>query len=150
MPQSLAKIYVHIVFSTKYRQPFITEDIEDNLFAYLGAMCNDMDCPPIKIGGYQDHVHILCLLSRKVAVMDLLEEIKAHSSKWMKTQRADLKNFYWQDGYAVFSVDPEKVEIIIRYIENQKNHHRKIKFQDEMRHLFTKNNIDFDEKYVWD
>jgi putative transposase len=150
MPQSLSKNYVHIVFSTKYRQPFITDDIEDALFAYLGAMCKDMDCPPIKIGGYRDHVHILCLLSRKIAMMDLLEEIKAHSSKWMKTQGPALKNFYWQDGYAAFSVNPMGVDVVIRYIENQKKHHQKIKFQDEMRNFFKKYKIEFNERYVWD
>lgn len=150
MPQSLAKNYVHIIFSTKYRQPFITEDIEDALFAYLGAMCKDMDCPRIKIGGYLDHVHILCLLFRKVALMDLLEEIKAHSSKWMKTMGPAFKNFYWQDGYAAFSVNPMGVEVVIRYIENQKKHHQKIKFQDEMRNIFRKYKIEFEEKYVWD
>jgi putative transposase len=150
MPQSLAKNYVHIIFSTKYRQPFITDDIDDALFAYLGAMCKDMDCQPIKIGGYRDHVHILCLLSRKVAMMDLLEEIKAHSSKWMKTQGHTFKNFYWQDGYAAFSVSPTGVDRVIRYIENQKKHHQKIKFQDEMRIIFKKNKIDYNETYVWD
>lgn len=150
MPQSLSKNYVHIVFSTKYRQPFITDDIEDALFAYLGAMCKDMDCPPIKIGGYRDHVHILCLLSRKIAMMDLLEEIKAHSSKWMKTHGPAFENFYWQDGYAAFSVNPMGVDVVIRYIENQKKHHQKIKFQDEMRNFFKKYKIDFNERYVWD
>jgi len=150
MPQSLVKNYVHIVFSTKYRQPFITDDIEDALFAYLGAMCKDMDCPPIKIGGYRDHVHILCLLSRKIAMMDLLEEIKAHSSKWMKTQGPAFKNFYWQDGYAAFSVNPMGVERVIRYIENQKKHHQKIKFQEEIRSIFKKYKIEFSEIYFWD
>lgn len=150
MPQSLSRNYVHIIFSTKYRQPFITEEIEDALFAYLGAMCKDMDCPPIKIGGYLDHVHILCLLSRKVAMMDLLEEIKAHSSKWMKTMGPSLKTFYWQDGYAAFSVNPMGVDRVIRYIENQKKHHQKIKFQDEMRIIFKKYKIEFEERYVWD
>lgn len=150
MPQSLAKNYIHIVFSTKYRQPFITDDIEHALFAYLGAMCKNMDSIPIKIGGYRDHVHILCVLSRKVALMDLVEEIKSHSSKWMKTQGDTFKNFYWQRGYAAFSVSPGNVDRTFRYIENQKNHHMSILFQDEMRKFFRKYGIEYDEKYVWD
>jgi putative transposase len=109
-----------------------------------------MDCLPIKIGGHRDHVHVLCVLSRKIALMDLLEEMKAHSSKWMKTQGDSFKNFYWQDGYAAFSVSPEDVDNIIHYIENQKKHHQKISFQDEMRDYFKKYMIDYDEKYVWD
>ena len=143
MPQSLAKNYIHIVFSTKYRQPFITDDIEHALVAYLGAMCKDMDSIPIKIGGYRDHVHMLCVLSRKVALMDLVEEIKSHSSQWMRTQGDTFKNFYWQRGYAAFSVSPGNVDRTFRYIENQKNHHRKISFQNEMRSYLKKYKIDF-------
>lgn len=150
MPQSHAKNYLHIIFSTKYRQPFIDEEIEDKLFAYLGAMCKDMDSTPIKIGGHSDHVHILCLLSRKVALMDLLEEVKAHSSKWMKTQGDAYKSFYWQDGYAAFSISAKDVDKVIHYIENQRIHHKKISFQDEMRRFFKKYKVDYDEKYVWD
>ncbi|HSK14028.1 MAG TPA: IS200/IS605 family transposase [Phnomibacter sp.] len=150
MPQSLVKNYIHIVFSTKYRQPFITKKIENALYAYIGAMCNDMDCPPIKIGGHLNHVHILCLLSRKVALMDLLEEIKAHSSKWMKTNGPEFTNFYWQDGYAAFSVSSKEVDKVILYIEHQHEHHETIKFQDEMRAIFVQTKTKFDERYCWD
>lgn len=85
MGQSLVKNYLHIVFSTKYRQPFIYEPVEQELHAYLGGICKNLECHPIKIGGYIDHIHILCMLSKKIALMKLLEEVKSHSSKWMKT-----------------------------------------------------------------
>ena len=109
-----------------------------------------MECHPIKIGGYTDHVHILCMLSKKIALMKLLEEVKSHSSKWMKTKDESLKNFYWQDGYGAFSVNPSEVDVVKAYIENQKEHHKKITFQDEYRALLKEHNIEYDERYIWD
>ena len=93
MPQSLIRNYVHLVFSTKYREQLIYPPIEDELYAYLGRECKRLGCQPIKIGGYTDHVHILCLLSQKIALMKLMEQIKSHSSKWMKTKETYLEGF---------------------------------------------------------
>jgi REP element-mobilizing transposase RayT len=150
MGQSLVKNYVHIVFSTKHRAPLITENIENSLHAYMGGICNNLGCPPLKIGGYYDHVHILCALSKKIALMKLLEEVKGHSSKWMKLQGEAFHNFYWQDGYGAFSVNPSQVETVTRYIANQKAHHGKKIFQDEYRAFLKKYNVAYDERYVWD
>lgn len=150
MPQSLAQIYLHISFSTKYREPLIDEKIENELYAYLGATCKAWDCQPIKVGGYLDHVHILCKLSRKVAVMELLEEVKKSSSKWIKTKGDKYAHFYWQGGYAAFSVNPAEIGHVINYITNQKEHHTKKSFQDELRYFLKKYGVDFDERYVWD
>lgn len=107
---------MHIVFSTKYREPLIYP-IEAELHAYLGGICNKLDCPVIKVGGYTDHIHILCMLSKKIALIKLMEEMKSHSSKWMKTKHESLKNFFWQDGYGAFSVNPAEVDIVVGYIE---------------------------------
>jgi len=150
MAQSLVKNYVHVVFSTKHRQPLIHPPIEQELHAYLGGICNALECYPITIGGYVDHVHLLCMLSKKIAMMKFLEEIKAHSSKWIKTKSADVQNFYWQDGYGAFSVSPTHVDALKTYIAGQHAHHGKIGYQDELRHLFEKNHVEFDERYVWD
>jgi REP element-mobilizing transposase RayT len=150
MGQSLVKNYLHIVFSTKYRAHLIHPPYELELHAYLGGICKDMECSPIKIGGYTDHIHILCMLSKKIALMKLLEEVKSHSSKWMKTKDLSLKNFYWQDGYGAFSVNPAQVDKVIAYIENQHNHHRKKDFQDEYRKYLNEYKIEYDERYVWD
>jgi putative transposase len=109
-----------------------------------------LECHPIKIGGYAEHIHILCMLSKKVTLIKLLEEVKSHSSKWMKTKDASLKNFYWQDGYGAFSVNPSEVSVVIGYIENQKEHHSKKKFQDEYRAFLKKYEVEYDERYVWD
>jgi REP element-mobilizing transposase RayT len=150
MGQSLVKNYVHIVFSTKHRQPLIKEFIEDELYSYLGGICKALECTPIKIGGYYDHVHILCMLSKKITLMKLLEEVKSHSSKWIKTKDESLKNFYWQDGYGAFSVNPKEVDVVINYIATQKEHHGKITFQDEYRKILKKYQVEYDERYVWE
>ncbi len=150
MPQSLAKVCVHIVFSTKYRQPLIDEKIENELWSYMGGICNELECQPVKIGGYVDHIHILCVLSRKIAIMKLVQEIKQSSSKWIKTKGHEYKDFYWQDGYGIFSVNPSGLDVVIRYIENQKAHHQEKEFKDEFRGFLKKYNVEYDERYVWD
>lgn len=150
MSQSLVKLATHIIFSTKYRQPLIDAAIEPELHAYLGGVCNKMDSIPVKVGGYTDHIHILCLLSKKVALMDLPEEIKKRSSRWAKEKGDAYKDFYWQRGYGAFSVNPSELDVVIRYIENQHEHHQHRTFQDEFRGFLKKYNVEYDERYVWD
>ena len=150
MGQSLVKNYIHIIFSTKYREALIYEPVEQELHAYLGGICKNLECQPIKVGGYIDHIHILCMLSKKIALMKLVEEVKSHSSKWMKTKGDDLKNFYWQDGYGGFSVNPSQVDIVINYIANQREHHLRKDFKNEYRGFLKKYKVDYDERYVWD
>jgi len=150
MSQSLSKVYVHITFSTKNHQPYIDDTIEISLFEYIGGICKGLDCNPVKIGGHHDHVHILCLLSRKTAQMKLLEEIKKQSSKWIKTKGKIYSDFYWQDGYAIFSVNPSETDVVVAYIANQHEHHKKITFKDEFRAFLKKYKVDYDERYVWD
>lgn len=150
MGQSLVNNYLHIVFSTKYRQPLIDKSVEAELHAYLGGICNRLECPAIIVGGYTDHIHILCRLSQKVKLMKLLEEVKSHSSKWIKTKGQAYQNFYWQDGYGAFSVQPSEIERVIKYIANQRAHHDKKTFQNEFRNILETNNAEYDERYVWD
>jgi putative transposase len=150
MPQSIAYNYLHITFSTKYREPLIDEAIEEELFKYIGGICKNLECNPIKVGGYRDHIHILCVLSRKIALMKLLEEVKSHSSKWIKTKGDQYKNFYWQRGYGSFSVNPAEIDIVVRYIENQAEHHKKKTFQEEYVAFLKKYNAEYDERYLWD
>ena len=150
MGQSLTKNYIHIVFSTKHRKPLIDDSIETELHSYLGGICNQLECQVVKVGGYTDHIHILCMLSKKIPLMELMKKLKSGSSKWIKTKAERYHNFYWQDGYGAFSVNPAEVEIVANYITNQKEHHRKKTFQDEYRDFLNKYNIVYDEKYVWD
>ena len=150
MPQSLSKVYVHITFGTKNRQNLIDDSVQDSLYEYLGGICKGLECNPVKIGGYKNHVHILCLLSRKVAQMKLLEELKKQSSKWIKTKGDRYSGFYWQDGYGIFSVNPTQIDVVTEYISNQKKHHRKMTFKEELLAFLKKYGIDYDERYLWD
>lgn len=150
MAQSLAKNYVHIIFSTKHREPLIDEAIEQQLFNYMGGICKALECYPVQIGGCADHIHILCILSRKITLMKLVEEVKSHSSKWIKTKGENYKHFYWQNGYGAFSVSPTHVEAVRKYILNQRQHHDTHEFKNEFLGFLHKYDIEYDEKYIWD
>ncbi len=150
MGQSITKNFTHIVFSTKHRQPFITGDFENELYAYLGSICNSLDHTVIKVGGHLNHVHILCMLSKNVTLVKLMSALKINSSRWAKTKGENFKNFYWQDGYGSFSVNPSQVDVVIHYITHQHQHHQKKTFQDEYRGFLKKYKVDFDERFIWD
>jgi len=151
MPQSLAKVLLHIVFSTKNRAPYLkNKSVREGLFAYGAGVLEEIECPAIIIGGVEDHIHILCLLSRKVTIAKLIETFKTSTSKWIKTQGPNYKGFYWQGGYGAFSVSESQKEIVQRYVRNQEEHHRRLSFQEEFRELCRKHGIEVDERYVWD
>jgi putative transposase len=151
MSQSLVKNLIHLVYSTKHRKTWLSEDVRDRLFAYQAGIFKQWESPAIVIGGVEDHVHALFNLSKNYALKKVVEEIKKGSSKWMKTsQGASNKNFQWQNGYAGFSVSQSNVEQVKKYIEQQEDHHRKMTFQEELRGLFLRHGIEFDERYMWD
>lgn len=151
MPQSLVQIYVHIVFSTKNRKPFLKDlAFRERTHAYLKGICENQGCPSLQVGGVEDHVHILCRLSKTLDVSTLIRELKRDSSKWIKQENRRLADFYWQLGYGAFSVSPSHVEALKEYIANQVEHHRKETFQDEFRRLCKKYGVAIDERYVWD
>jgi putative transposase len=150
MPQSLASVLIHLVFSTKHRQPFITPVIETELHKYLATVFRGCDSPALQVGGYEDHIHALFSLSRKWAIADIVEEVKTSSSKWIKTKGAEFRQFHWQSGYGAFSVSQSNVQKVKNYIANQKEHHGKQSFQDEFRNFLEKHGVEYDERYVWD
>lgn len=150
MPQSLSNVLLHIVFSTKNRQPWIDAEIEQELFPYLATICNELGCPAHKIGGADDHVHIACSLSRTVEISKLLATIKANSSRWIKSKGPRFEHFAWQNGYGAFSVGQSQLEPLRMYIAGQREHHRRESFQDEFRKLLAKYQVEYDERYVWD
>ena len=113
-------------------------------------ICNELECYPVQVGGHNNHIHICCLLSKKITQIKLLEEIKKSSSKWIKTKGKKYEKFYWQDGYAVFSVNPFEVEKVVEYIKNQEEHHKKRTFQEELLAFLKKYNMEYDERYLWD
>ena len=150
MPQSLARILVHLIFSTKNRAPFLSPDLRTELHPYLTAALSQNGCIPIEVGGVEDHVHLLFALSRTLTVAQAVESLKTSSSKWIKTRRSSMANFYWQAGYGAFSVGQSNLDSVARYIQNQEQHHQQETFQDEFRKFLQKYQIPFDEAYVWD
>ena len=151
MAQSLGKILVHIVFSTKERRPFLRDKtLREEMHLYLGGILANLDCQPIIVGGVEDHVHLLCVLSRTNSVADIIKEVKRGSSLWIKTRSTDLHDFAWQSGYGIFSVGFSQIDPVRDYIARQEEHHRKISFQDEFRTLLKRYEVQFDERYVWD
>ncbi|PCJ54686.1 MAG: transposase [Candidatus Hydrogenedentota bacterium] len=150
MPQSLSKIYVHIIFSTARREKILPKELLPELYAYLATVIKNLDCHAVQIGGTEDHIHILCVQSKNISTAKLVEEIKKPTSMWLKTKSDALTQFHWQSGYGAFSVSQSDVDRVREYIQNQEEHHRSRSFQDEFREFLSRYDVDFDEKYIWD
>jgi len=150
MPQSLSAVYIHLVFSTKERRPFLRyKTIRNSLHSYLGGISKQLECAPIITGGMEDHVHLLARFGRTITQAEWVKELKRVSNLWLKEQHS-IRDFEWQGGYADFSVSASNLEQVKEYIANQEQHHRKINFQDEMRTLLRRYHVEWDERYIWD
>ena len=149
MPQSLSNVLVHIVFSTKNREPLITRETEESLHRYLASVCRACKCPTHAVGGNASHVHVLCSLSRTISISQLLEEVKKRSSKWPKTE-GGLRSFWWQNGYGAFSIGQSQLAAARDYIARQKERHRDRTFQEEFGEFLRRYCVEYDERYVWD
>jgi putative transposase len=151
MSQSFTAIYVHLVFSTKGRHPWFTDPkLREELHHYLGGISNSLGCPIRIVGGVADHVHLLGCLGKVMSPADWVKELKRVSNLWLKEKGPAFKGFEWQRGYGAFSVSHSNVDEVIEYIANQEQHHRKFNFQDELRALLKRHNIEWDERYIWD
>ncbi len=149
MSQSLSKVLVHLIFSTKGRRPMIVPNMQAGLGAYIAGICEGMDSPALLVGSTTDHVHILFSLSRKHALAEVVEHVKKNSSKWMKANGGEA-DFYWQSGYGAFSVSESVVADVKRYVRAQGEHHRSVSFEDEFRAFLDRHGVAYDERYVWD
>ena len=151
MPQSLSVVYIHLVFSTKDRRPFLRDaPVRAELHRYLGEISRRLECPSIAIGGVEDHVHLLVRFGRTVTPAEWVKEIKRVSNQWLKGQDPALADFEWQSGYAAFSVSQSNVAQVMEYIARQEERHRKRTFQEELRAFLRKHEMEWDERYVWD
>ncbi len=151
MPQSLANVLLHVVFSTKNRTPWLQKpEIREATNAYMVGTLREIGCPSLIVNCVDDHLHCLCQLGRTTTIAHLIESMKSSSSSWLKTRDPALKGFYWQAGYGVFSVSQSNVDQVRAYIANQEEHHRKVSFQDEFRSMLQRSGITWDERYVWD
>ena len=149
MAQSLSKLFVHIIYHIKTTSVKIRKEDKNDLYTYMGAVIKSNDSIPILINGVEDHVHILCVMSKNIALAKLVEEIKGNSSRWIKSLHPHYRGFAWQGGYGVFSVSSSLHDRTKRYIERQEEHHKKVSFQEEYRMFLKKYNIEFDEQFVW-
>jgi len=150
MPQSLASLHIHLVFSTKNREPLLADSVRNPLHAYMATVLQNLNCHPVLINSVEDHIHLLFDLARTVSVSQAVEDVKKASSKWIKTQGTPFAKFAWQSGYGAFAVSESKVETVREYIADQREHHRTKTFQEEYRKFLKRHRIAFDEKYVWD
>ena len=151
MPQALANILVHTIFSTKHRQPFLQDrSLRMELHRYLGGILAKMSCAPVVVGGVEDHVHLLSGLARTTQPAEMVKELKRGSALWLKTKGPQFQDFAWQTGYGFFSIGASQIETTRRYIEQQEDHHHRQSFQDELREILKQNQVMFDERYVWD
>jgi REP element-mobilizing transposase RayT len=150
MAQTLVKIYIHVVFSTKNRDGLILPEIEKELFAYIGGILRKHNSILIAADGTTNHVHLLISQSKNISLSDLLRELKKASSLWIKTKNSVFKNFQWQAGFGAFSIGQSQVETVKNYIARQKEHHRTELFENEYRKFLQKYEIDFDEEYFLD
>ena len=151
MAQSLSRLWTHLIFSTKNRFPFLSDKtIRTDMHAFLAKRLREEDCETLIVNGVADHVHALFALSRTHSIASVVKEIKRTSSGWVKGLAPQLQKFHWQLGYGAFSVSQSNLEEVIRYIENQEGHHKRVTFQDEYLAFLKAYGIAYDERYVWD
>ena len=149
MTQSLSKLYIHATFHVKYNSPLLRKQEYVDLYAYIGQILKSLDCTPIQIGGVENHVHILCIMSKNIALAKLMEEVKRNSSRWIKTKDDYYRNFAWQGGYGCFSVSQSVVDRTRRYIINQEEHHHKMTFEEEYLTFLKEYGVSYDEAYLF-
>lgn len=149
MAQTLVSLLVHVIFSTKNREPFITTEIEPELFAYIGGILNNKGCRLLDAGGTADHVHLLVSQSKNLGLSSLMKDVKKDSSSWIKTKGNEFRSFHWQDGYGAFSVGVGEIGGLTKYIAGQNEHHRKRSFQEELNEFLNAYGIQYDERYLW-
>ena len=150
MPQSLSRVIVHIIFSTKDREPWLDRDVGPRMHAYLATVCRDLNAEALRVGGVADHVNVVTTLPRTLSQAEMIETLKKTSSKWIKGLDSKYRRFYWQRGYGAFSVSPSHLDAVLEYVQNQEEHHRTRSFQEEYCAFLQKYGVEFDERYVWD
>jgi putative transposase len=150
MPQSLSKVIIRIIFSSKDRVAWLVRDVRSRMHAYVATVCRDLNAEAVRVGGVADHLHIVTTLSRTLSQAAMVETVKKTSSKWIKGLDTKYRQFYWQRGFGAFSVSPSQLNAVLEYVESQEEHHRTRSFQEEYRDFLRKYGVQFDERYVWD
>lgn len=149
MANTYTGLFYHIVFSTKNRVPFINNEIEKRLWAYIGGIARKHKMTALQVGGVADHLHALIFAPPVLSPSQIVQFLKGDSSKWIHVEFTRLLDFAWQDGYGAFTVSKSQLPNVIRYIQNQREHHYKQTFQEEYRQLLNRHEIEYDEHYLW-
>lgn len=149
MANTFTSLHCHLIFSTKNRENWIQPEIQERVWSFLGGIARDNGLKPILIGGMPDHVHLAVGMPATLSVSKALQQIKGGSSKWMKETFPNMAGFAWQDGYGAFAVSKSNLPPLISYIENQREHHAKRSFQEELLALLALHEIEYDERYIW-
>jgi REP-associated tyrosine transposase len=150
MAKSFFQMYGHLIFSTKDRIKILDDNIRDRVHAYMASIFRNMDCPYVHVGGAEDHVHVLFDIGKTHLPVKIIGKVKKETSKFIKTVDDEYRDFYWQNGYGLFSVSPANKEVVKNYIDRQMEHHKTMSFKDELCAYLEKYKIDYDEKYIWD
>ena len=143
-------ILLHIIFSTKYRKPYLVDAWRDDLFGYIGGIVTDHKATLLKAGGIEDHIHLLLRINPQFAISKTVQLLKANSSKWINDQHKLAGKFEWQRGYGAFSVSQSLAETVQEYIANQRDHHREQTFETEYVGFLQKHGIEYDPRYVFE
>lgn len=149
MAGTYTNLLYHLTFSTCDRIPMISETLKSDLYSYIGGIIRGEGGTLLEINGMPDHVHLLAKFKPTKPVSEMLNRIKAKSSKWVNGEKSNMRKFGWQDGYAAFSVSESQVAPVRRYIQDQESHHSRRSFQDEFRSLLDKHGIEYEERYLW-
>jgi REP element-mobilizing transposase RayT len=150
MPQSVSKVIIHIIFSTKDREAWLDRDVRPRMHAYVATVCRNLNAEALRVGGVADHLHVVTTLPRIISQAAMVETVKKTSSKWIKGLDSKYRQLYWQRVYGAFSVSPSQLNAVLEYVESQEEHHHTRSFQEEYRDFLRKCGVDFDERYVWD
>ena len=150
MANTYYQIYVQVVFAVKYRDAIISEEWRSKLLGVIGNLINETGCKTIIVNGVEDHVHCLLGLKPTISISDLMKVVKAKSSKFVNDNQLSKSKFNWQEGYGAFSYSRSQIDSVYKYIENQKEHHKRETFNDEYLNFLNKFNFPYEEKYIFE
>lgn len=149
MSNTYTSLHYHVIFSTKNREPWLAREIEQRIWEFIGGIARTHHMIALQIGGVEDHIHALITAPPTIAPSQIAQLLKGQSSKWIHEEFKSLRSFAWQDGYGAFTVSKSQIPGVIKYIQNQREHHRTKTFQEEYLEFLEKNGIDYDERYLW-
>jgi putative transposase len=149
MANTYASLHYHLVFSTKNREPWLAPNIEQRIWKFIGGIARAHRMTALQVGGVEDHIHALVTAPPAIAPSQIAQYLKADSSKWIHEEFPALRNFWWQDGYGAFTVSKSNIPKVFKYIQNQREHHRKKTFHEEYLEFLRENGVNYDERYLW-